>query len=444
MISATNQPTQKETADADFTELHYRELLRLAKRSYSFAAYRAIPWKDRFLLWRHDLDYSINRAHALAKIELEEEVISTYFVNPHSEFYNPFEKSQWTMLKEIQSMGHDIGLHFEASYYDIHTEEALDKRVAQEARWIEEQLGCPPVAFSFHNPTATQLSCEAERYGGLINCYSARLKSKVTYCSDSNGYWRFNRLYDVLFAARAPCLQVLTHPGWWQEKPARPRCRVFRSAYGRAAKALRYYDAAMTEFGRLNHAGNAEQLRFLQIKQPKSFETCDFLWHQKSFQTLFMELKRLYESQVHNLCKFYWLNEQHVTEAEINSYWKKMYAHLDCRKWLKATFDKQTPDLAELDEKESSYRCSAFYELATGQESVSAKDLEEGCVNLCKLMQKLADWGLSQPMGFDGLTNRPASFTSAPEPDAISSAHVNTQAWTAFKEKIIAAAKTDE
>lgn len=41
---------------------------------------------------RHDIDFSVNKSLALAQIEPDPEIKSTYYVNPHSEFHNASEK----------------------------------------------------------------------------------------------------------------------------------------------------------------------------------------------------------------------------------------------------------------------------------------------------------------------------------------------------------------
>ena len=158
-------------------------------------------------------------------------------------------------------MGHEIGLHFDSDFYEIYDESSLSLKIAAEAEILERLYGVKPAVFSFHNPVAEQLSCEDEVYGGLINCYSRRFKNDVTYCSDSNGYWRFRRLRDVLVEAKAPCLQVLTHPGWWQDLPMPPRQRIFRSVYGRAAATMRDNDTALDSYGRLK-----QSVRRLRLK----------------------------------------------------------------------------------------------------------------------------------------------------------------------------------
>ena len=242
----------KDLCVEDFTTQQYRELIRLAKQNYSFVFFDGIPFGERFVLWRHDIDFSVNRAFALAEIELDEGVCSTYFINPHSEFYNPFEKSQTCLLKRIVGMGHKIGLHFDAAYHETNDEKQLDEQVSYEAKLLERCLGTRPSVFSFHNPTVFLPPCEEKAYGGLINCQAEFIKEQIPYVSDSNGYWRFRRLREVLENAEDPCLQVLTHPVWWQETPMLPRERILRSMEGRATATMEFYDELLKANNRKN------------------------------------------------------------------------------------------------------------------------------------------------------------------------------------------------
>jgi len=236
----------------EFVVERYRSLIDLAKESYEYISYDDAFTCGKFVLWRHDCDFSLNRAYRLAIIEKEEGVKATYFVNPHAEFYNILESSQFRIIQRILQMGHDLGLHFDAGFYGVDSENQLHDLVSREASWLESWFGIRPTAFSFHNPTEFLLGCQAERYGGLVNCYSVFFKSEVGYCSDSNGYWRHRRLEDVLGEAKEPRLQVLTHPGWWQEQPMPPRDRIVRCVEGRAMAVLQSYDDALAAAGRLN------------------------------------------------------------------------------------------------------------------------------------------------------------------------------------------------
>ena len=70
MISSKNIPTNFQSNNSDFTIDHYKELLRLAEKNWNIVYYEAIPWGSRFLLWRHDIDYSINRLLPLQELRL--------------------------------------------------------------------------------------------------------------------------------------------------------------------------------------------------------------------------------------------------------------------------------------------------------------------------------------------------------------------------------------
>lgn len=236
----------------DFTTSHYRELLRLAKEEYQFIFYDEINFDQSFVLWRHDCDFSLNRSLRLAQIENEESVSSTFFLNPHCDFYNIFEKPQSKIISDILSLGHRIGLHFDSDYYDISSESELDDKVAYESGLLSDLFGQEINVFSFHNPNEFLLSCQKETYGGLINCYAKSFRDKVSYCSDSNGYWRFHRLQDFLVAKDKKHIQVLTHPGWWQETPMIARDRILRAAEGRAKALMQSYDALLSDHGRKN------------------------------------------------------------------------------------------------------------------------------------------------------------------------------------------------
>lgn len=226
---------------ADFTRANYRRLVRLAKEKYVFRTFGSFEKTEGFVLWRHDVDFSMHAALRLASIEAEEGVKATYFINIHSEFYNAFEREVSDCVRDIVGMGHELGVHFDATYYGVTSEAALDDLIAREGRILADTFGGPPAAVAFHNPTIFGLGCEAWSYGGLVNTYARYFQTEVGYCSDSNGYWRHRRLEDVLKAASDPRLQVLTHDAWWQDEPMSPMARVDRCIQGRADKTRHLY-----------------------------------------------------------------------------------------------------------------------------------------------------------------------------------------------------------
>ena len=118
---------------------------------------------------------------------------------------------------------------------------------------LENVFDQPIRVVSYHNPDVSNvLQFEAFLLAGMINTYGADFKTNWGYCSDSNGYWRFKRLHDVLESLEYEQLQVLTHPVWWQETAMLPRERIERCTQGRADYCLSGYDSDMKAFGRTN------------------------------------------------------------------------------------------------------------------------------------------------------------------------------------------------
>jgi peptidoglycan/xylan/chitin deacetylase (PgdA/CDA1 family) len=403
MISVDNVPLNNSPCDADFTVDSYRDLLATAKLSYVFASYSAIPWGERFVLWRHDCDYSLNRAHALACVEAEEGVRATYFLNPHCEFYNLFEKSQYRLVREIIEMGHEIGLHFDAAFHDVSDEVALGQLVASEAELLDGLYGVKPSVFSFHNPFAAHLSYEAESYGGLINSYSRRFKTEVPYCSDSNGYWRFRRLHNVLADATDSCLQVLTHPGWWQKTAMSPRQRIFRSVYGRAKATMGLYEAGLDAHGRQNISGAPDTLRLIRAVDPDAWEFCDLLWNRGDFAALFVELWRHHERQINQLCKAVFRKDWRVPAADVNAFFEDRSLVIDGWRLFNAVFGGTWQQAARVDGGQYKDWVALRNSLIHGRSTAPGEQLEEGCVFLCRAIEALAAWGQSQPMAYDGI-----------------------------------------
>lgn len=236
----------------DFTVTHYREIIQAAKKKYHFAGYAEKDLPEHVVYWRHDCDCSMSRALRLAQIEHDEGVKATYFIHPHSEFYNIFEIEQRNLASEIIKLGHDIGLHFDSHCYKIQNKNDLESAIITEKSWLDSWLNVNIAAFSYHNPDPHILEFKDLEYANLINCYSDRFRNEVDYCSDSNGYWRHKRLYDFVSDNPAKTLQVLTHPEWWQEQEMPPRSRIERCVKGRAENVLGRYDNALRQLGRKN------------------------------------------------------------------------------------------------------------------------------------------------------------------------------------------------
>lgn len=233
----------------DFTETSYREIVASARERYAFEPFGTATTSPH-VLWRHDVDYSVHRAAALARIEADLGVRATYFVLLHSDLYSVLEPAVHARLREIAALGHWIGLHFDSGFYPGAD---LDGKAAWERDVLEKVIGSPVGAVSLHNPSVYERqNFDAEELGGMLHTGARSVRDDYAYISDSNGYWRFDRLPEVIADGARERLHVLTHPEWWQEVAMAPRDRILRCISGRARAAEATYDALLADNGRIN------------------------------------------------------------------------------------------------------------------------------------------------------------------------------------------------
>lgn len=239
----------------DFTESNYKNILNLIKNNYDIIFFNEYAAFGKKLLLRHDVDVSIHRAYRLAQIEAETNIYSTYFLWMHSPHYNILEDEITNLVNLILNLGHEIGLHFDVGFYDRHKpdQDTLLEYLVFEKDILEKLFQRSITVFSFHEPSEKILKYYIdESYCGMINTYSQYFRENYDYCSDSNGYWRFRRLEDVLIKADAEKLQVLLHPEWWTPETLSPRQRISRCIDGRCRKNHKQYDEILKDMGRLN------------------------------------------------------------------------------------------------------------------------------------------------------------------------------------------------
>jgi hypothetical protein len=236
----------------DFTEASYRKILRTAADRYTFEPFGTNAGEPH-VLWRHDVDYSVHRAAALARVEAELDTRSTYFVSLHSDLYNVLEPAVHSRVSEIAELGHWIGLHFDVGFYDDRSLPRLSERTEWEGRVLADALEVPVRTVSLHNPSVSGTEdLDVEELGGMVHAGARSLREGYAYVSDSNGYWRFDRLSEVLATGAHERLHVLTHPEWWQERPMSPRERILRCIEGRSRASEAAYDELLATNRRVN------------------------------------------------------------------------------------------------------------------------------------------------------------------------------------------------
>lgn len=233
----------------DFTEASYREIVAAAAERYAFEPFGTSA-PGRHVLWRHDVDYSPHRAVSLARIEADLGARATYFLYLRSDLYNVFEPAVHARAREIAALGHWIGLHFDPGFLP---DGSVDERAAWEGRVLSEALDVPVRCVSLHNPSVSGTEdLDFEELGGMVHVGARSVRDRYAYVSDSNGYWRFERLSEVLAAGEHERLHVLTHPEMWQKHAMSPRQRIMRCIEGRARASEATYDDLLATNDRVN------------------------------------------------------------------------------------------------------------------------------------------------------------------------------------------------
>ena len=237
----------------DFTFGNYKRLIELAKSN----GFEFILHKDEYIaerkdvIWRHDVEFEPDYALRMALIEHDEGVKATYFFQLHSPYYNVMEQHYRKVFHQIKDLGHCVGLHFDSAYWGITCEDQLNVFIKIDKEYLEKNMGVEIDTFSFHNTTPFTQSCLDDSYGELINVYSSFFKEKYSYCGDSLGYWRFDRLEDVLNDGNVRHLQVLTHDANWNDEVLSPRNRFAKVMNDRAKRLINGQIEGLHKMGHL-------------------------------------------------------------------------------------------------------------------------------------------------------------------------------------------------
>jgi len=205
-----------------FTYDGYSELIRdYIAAGYRFGAFRdALPAAalegQPLVLMRHDIDFDLGKARAMAEVEREEGILATYFFLLRTDHYNLFSKPGSAEVERILRMGHQLGLHFDcAAYRPDATESELAAACRKEAEALGSWFGSEVEIVSYHRPNAQVLTGNPLLSAPRSHAYMARFMKDMKYCSDSRGEWRYGdpRSQPEFHARKAT--QILIHPLWW-------------------------------------------------------------------------------------------------------------------------------------------------------------------------------------------------------------------------------------
>ncbi|MDP4132473.1 MAG: hypothetical protein Q8882_00485 [Bacillota bacterium] len=202
-----------------FSYREYENMIELlCTNGYKITGYN--NWQDyeKCVIFRHDIDFSIEKAVEFAKIEKRFNVNSTYFTLVSSNFYNVFSEKSCLLLNEIISSGHEIGLHFDEKRYpeSYGNPDKIKEKVLFEKDVLERAIGQEIKTLSMHRPSKEILASNLH-IPGMINSYGNTFFKEFKYLSDSKCSWR-EPVLDIIKENKYNRLHILTHSFWYNKK----------------------------------------------------------------------------------------------------------------------------------------------------------------------------------------------------------------------------------
>ena len=203
---------------------HYRDILLQARQS----GFTILQLKDarrlcrgKFIVLRHDIDFSVEDAYRMAELERQLGVQSSFCVLLHSVTYHVGDASTLCLLREIAAMGHEIGLHYDLSFFEAAKLDPV-KGILAEARYLGWLIGQPIKSVAQHRPASHGAFAGVPPQ--FVDAYAPQLTRDITYVSDSRRSWRSGCVHERVRDAER--IQLLIHAEWWEPGPVTAKREV--------------------------------------------------------------------------------------------------------------------------------------------------------------------------------------------------------------------------
>ena len=151
-----------------FSYNDYKEIIRIIQSTGRHANYADALGKDKFVIMRHDVEYSVERAYELSRVEQSMDFRSTYFFQWTNNNYNVLSRKNMDMIKDMHERGQHIGLHFALN--GMTDMQQIRKRIKMEIDILSEMFGFEITQFSVHRPSKDILR-ENIKMDGILNAY---------------------------------------------------------------------------------------------------------------------------------------------------------------------------------------------------------------------------------------------------------------------------------
>jgi hypothetical protein len=216
------RPHMHNTMPDDFSLDVYGELLTaISRHGYAFGVCDEVSTLlasgKPFVLLRHDVEIDLAAAISIAKLEATLGIRATYCLTPSTPFYSLFSRQNLARVRQLQSLGHQVGLHTESTG----SMREHDPFLANPELFSSLIPGASRDIVSIHSPDSLN-AIPLQRYPVLSTIYKPLIDGTVDYISDSGGRWQHHSpLKSDAVRLRRP-IHLLTHPVWWMYAGSNP------------------------------------------------------------------------------------------------------------------------------------------------------------------------------------------------------------------------------
>ena len=201
---------------------NYIKIIHDIKKTGKYKDFAETLLADEFIIMRHDVEFSLERAFILSQIESKYGFKSSYFIQITNNAYNALSMNNIALLRDMYSRGHHIGLHYHLSGLKDH--QRVRDGVRDQIRILSEMIGIRIDRFSIHRPIK-EIYYDKISIDGVYNAYAPEYftfaesidentKLDVKYIADSQHRWNYGTPDDTTFRENKK-IQLLIHPDFW-------------------------------------------------------------------------------------------------------------------------------------------------------------------------------------------------------------------------------------
>ena len=187
-------------------------MLRGAGYDNSIVSKLREPISTKVVYLRHDVDIHTSLILEMARIEKAHGIQATYYI-PLTLHFNLFYPPNQHVLKELLSLGHEVGLHYDLQTYPS---DPVEERghLEWEVSVLYRLIGQPIRTIVMHQPHTGQ-SDPFRTLDEYIHPHDPRYQDDLLYASDSCRAWRDENLLQCFGSNPPRRLMLNTHPELW-------------------------------------------------------------------------------------------------------------------------------------------------------------------------------------------------------------------------------------